>query len=105
MTSDLDAYRTALILVKEYGAEQASLMAATRADALLDLGDVDGQRAWKAVLRAVQELFVATSYTPVLVTDPSTLRQRMILPSTSELSSDIWVRSPVAVAIAIVLLG
>ena len=31
-------------------------MAARRADALLDLGDGDGQRVWKAVLRAVQEL-------------------------------------------------
>jgi hypothetical protein len=56
MTSDLDIYRAANILVKEYGPEQAPLMAAKRADALLDLGDVDGQRVWKNVLRAVQEL-------------------------------------------------
>ena len=56
MTSELDIYRTANILVKEYGLEQAPLMAAKRADALLDLGDVDGQRVWKGVLRAVQEL-------------------------------------------------
>jgi hypothetical protein len=56
MTADLDIYRTANILVKEYGAEQAPLMAAKRADALLGLGDIDGQRVWKAVLRAVREL-------------------------------------------------
>ncbi len=56
MTSELDIYRTANILVKEYGPEQAPLMAAKRADALLDLGDADGQRVWKGVLRAVQEL-------------------------------------------------
>jgi hypothetical protein len=31
-------------------------MAAKRADALLDLGDADGQRVWKNVLRAVHEL-------------------------------------------------
>jgi hypothetical protein len=55
MTSEFDIYRTANIL-KEYGLEQAPLMAAKRADALLDLGDVDGQRVWKDVLRAVQEL-------------------------------------------------
>ena len=55
-TAELDIYRAANILVKEYGAEQAPLMAAKRADALLDLGDIDGQRVWKAVLRAVQEL-------------------------------------------------
>jgi hypothetical protein len=56
MPSTLDIYRTANILVKEYGAEQAPLMAAKRADALLERGDLDGQRTWKAVLRAVQEL-------------------------------------------------
>jgi hypothetical protein len=61
MTSDLDIYRAANILVKEYGVEQAPLMAAKRAGALLELGDVDGQRVWKAVLRAVQELIRASA--------------------------------------------
>jgi hypothetical protein len=56
MTAELHIYRAANILVKEYGAEQAPLMAAKRADAMFELGDVDGQRVWKAVLRAVQEL-------------------------------------------------
>jgi hypothetical protein len=56
MTADIDIYRAANILVKEYGSEQAPLMAARRADALLELGDVDGQRVWKGVLRAVPEL-------------------------------------------------
>ncbi len=56
MIAELDIYRAANILVKEYGAEQAPLMAAKRADALLELGDIEGQRTWKAVLRAVQEL-------------------------------------------------
>jgi hypothetical protein len=56
MTADLDIYRAANILVNEYGPEQAPLMAAKRADALLELGDVDGQRVWKCVLRAVLEL-------------------------------------------------
>jgi hypothetical protein len=54
-TAELDIYRIANILVKEYGAEQAPLMAAKRADALLEIGDVDGQQVWKGVLRAVQE--------------------------------------------------
>ena len=43
-TSDLDIYRTASIIVKECDPEQVPLMAAKRADALLDAGDVDGQR-------------------------------------------------------------
>jgi hypothetical protein len=50
MTAELDIYRAANILMKEYGSEQAPLMAAKRADALLDLGDVDRQRVWKGVL-------------------------------------------------------
>jgi hypothetical protein len=44
VTSELDIYRIANILVKEYGAEQGPVIAAKRADALLDLGDVEGQR-------------------------------------------------------------
>jgi len=55
LTAELDVYRAANILVKEYGVEQAPLMA-KRVDAMLELDDVDGQRTWKAVLRAVQEL-------------------------------------------------
>ena len=54
--SALDTYRAASILVRDYGAEQALLIAAKRADPLLDRGDADGQRMWKAVLRALQEL-------------------------------------------------
>jgi hypothetical protein len=44
------------ILTQQYGPEDALLMAAKRADALLDLGDTDGQLVWKAVLRAVEEM-------------------------------------------------
>jgi hypothetical protein len=56
MTSERGIYLIANILVNECGPAPAPLMAAKRADALLDLGDVDGQRVWKGVLRAVQEL-------------------------------------------------
>jgi hypothetical protein len=56
MTAELDIYRAANILVKEYGAEQAPLVAAKRADAVLRLGYIEAQRTWKAVLRPVQEL-------------------------------------------------
>ena len=31
-------------------------LAAIRADAMLDEGDLDGQRVWKAVVRAIEEL-------------------------------------------------
>ena len=43
MTTELDIYRTANVLVKRYG-EDASLEAGHRADALLEKGSLDGQR-------------------------------------------------------------
>ena len=55
MTADLDIWRAANVLVKEYG-DEAALMAARRCDALLANGDVDGERVWKSILRAVEEL-------------------------------------------------
>jgi hypothetical protein len=51
MTSDLDIYRTANVLVKHYG-EDAALEAAQSADAMLEKGSLDGQR----VLAAVKEI-------------------------------------------------
>jgi len=55
MTSDLDIYRTANVLVKHNG-EDAALEAALRADAMLEKGSLDGQRVWKRVLAAVKEI-------------------------------------------------
>jgi hypothetical protein len=43
VTSDLDLYRTANVLVKHYG-EDAALEAAQRADAMLEKGCLDVQR-------------------------------------------------------------
>jgi len=55
LTSDLDIFRTANVLVKHYG-EDADLEAAQRADAMLEKGAIDGQRVWKRVLAAVKEI-------------------------------------------------
>ncbi len=55
MTSDLNIYRTANVLVKHYG-EDAALEAAQRADIMLEKGAIDGQRVWKRVLAAVKEI-------------------------------------------------
>jgi len=52
----IDIYRAANVLIRQYGAEDAVRMAVRRIDALLELGDIDGQRVWKGVLRAAQEL-------------------------------------------------
>ena len=55
MTSDLDIYRTANVLIKEH-AEDAALEAAKRADAMLKKGSLDGQKIWKRILAAVKEI-------------------------------------------------
>ncbi len=54
MTSDLDIFRTANVLIREHG-EDAAPEAAKR-DAMLEKGSVDGQRLWKRVLKAVKEI-------------------------------------------------
>ena len=55
MTSELDIFRSANILVKRYG-EDAAIEAAMRADAMLDKGDLDGCVVWKRIVGAVKEI-------------------------------------------------
>ncbi len=55
MTSDLDVYRTASVLIREHG-EDAAPEVAQRADAMLEKGSLDGLRVWKRVLAAVKEI-------------------------------------------------
>ncbi len=55
MIPDLDIYRSANVLVTRHGTHAPSY-AATRADALLDKGDLGGYAVWKRILRAVEEL-------------------------------------------------
>ncbi len=53
MTSDLDIYRSANLLVKQHG-EDAPIHAAMRVDAMLEKGELDGYAVWKRVLREVE---------------------------------------------------
>ncbi|MEQ8354643.1 MAG: hypothetical protein RH942_03825 [Kiloniellaceae bacterium] len=55
MISDLDIYRSAAVLIREHG-EDAAFEAARLANAMLEKGDLDGQRAWKRVIAAVKHL-------------------------------------------------
>jgi hypothetical protein len=57
MTDNIDIYRTANILVELHG-DDAPIQAATKADALLEAGDVVGQAGWKRILVAVEELLL-----------------------------------------------
>ena len=55
MTSDLDIYRTATLLIKQHG-DEAAIHAAMRTDELLDVGDLDGVAVWRGIIRAIEEL-------------------------------------------------
>ncbi len=55
MTSDLDIYRSANLLIKQHG-EDAPIFAAMQADKCLEAGDLDGKAVWMGVIRAIKEL-------------------------------------------------
>lgn len=51
----IDIYRSAALLIRQHG-DDAVIEAAMKADAMLDKGDLDGQRVWKAIVKAIEEL-------------------------------------------------
>jgi hypothetical protein len=55
MVLDLDIYRAANLPIRQHGAD-AELVAARRADLMLDRGGQDGHLAWLRIRRAVAEL-------------------------------------------------
>ncbi len=55
MTSDLDIYRSAKLLIDQHG-EDAPIFAAMQADKCLEAGDLDGKAVWMGVIRAIKEL-------------------------------------------------
>ena len=55
MTSNLDIYRSANLLIKQHG-EEAAIFAAMQADACLEKGDLDGKVTWLKVIEAIKEL-------------------------------------------------
>lgn len=55
MVSDIDIWRCAALMIKRYG-DMADIEAATRADAFQNEGDLDGQRAWLTILKAIDAL-------------------------------------------------
>ena len=50
-----DVWQAAKLLLDQNG-DEAPVHAAMRADEMLDLGDLEGQAVWKAILKAVIEL-------------------------------------------------
>ncbi len=55
MTSRIDIYRTANLLVREHGS-MAVIHAAMRADEMLENGDLDGRVIWLRIIKAIEEL-------------------------------------------------
>ena len=55
MTSDLDVYRAAHLLVERYG-DDAPVEADMRADELTEAGDMEGVAVWKRIVKAIEEL-------------------------------------------------
>ncbi len=55
MTSDLEIYRSAKLLIDRHG-DNAVIHAAMRADQMLEQGDLDGLATWNRILRAIEEL-------------------------------------------------
>ncbi len=55
MTSELDVWRSAAVLMREHG-DGAAVEAAFRADERPEHGDIDGCALWKRVMKAVDEL-------------------------------------------------
>ncbi len=55
MNRDKEIYAVAKAYILEHG-QDAVLEAAMNADALLDAGDLDGQRVWLRVIEAIKTL-------------------------------------------------
>ena len=53
--SEIDIWRSANELIKQYGAD-ASIHAAMKTDELLAKGDLDGAAVWRRIVRAVEDL-------------------------------------------------
>ena len=55
LTSDLDIYRSARLLIDQHG-DEAAIRAAERVDKLSDIGDLDGAATWCRILDAVRQM-------------------------------------------------
>jgi hypothetical protein len=55
MVLDIDVYRSAHLLMRQHG-EDAELVAGTRADELLEAGDLNGHGVFVRIVAAIREL-------------------------------------------------
>ncbi len=55
MTSDLDIYRSAKLLIDQHG-KDAAIFAAMQADKRAEAGNAEGRRVWLRIGKAIKEL-------------------------------------------------
>lgn len=55
MTEEIDIWRSADLLMQQYGSN-AELVAARRIDDMIARGAPDGEATWKQILQAIREL-------------------------------------------------
>ena len=55
MIADIDIWRCAALMINNYG-DTADIEAASEADAMLAEGDIDGQRVWMRIAKAIDDL-------------------------------------------------
>ena len=55
MIPDIDIWRCAALMVNNYG-DEAGLEAATMADDFLSKGNIEAQRVWMRIAKAIDEL-------------------------------------------------
>lgn len=58
--SDVEVYRAANQLVQQHGTEVAPIIAAQRADELLEAGDMGGRAVWLRILKAIRWMVEST---------------------------------------------
>ena len=55
VTTEIDIYRAANILIRDHG-EDAVIEAALRVDKMMEEGDLDGRATWRRILTAIEKL-------------------------------------------------
>ena len=56
MADEIDIYRSANLLMKQFGIEEAKNRAIRNSTEMLNRNDILGAAAWRAMLRAIEEL-------------------------------------------------
>lgn len=64
MIENIDIYRTANQLIDQHG-DAATFEASTKADEMLEAGDLEGQRVWLRILDAIKDIQNTTPTGPL----------------------------------------